>query len=80
MDEKMASFKEMQMEIDLVTKASMKANVRAAQGEAVAKSSKTDRQRVSQLEAQVQALKEWALASAEAKRLAILGLIRVLRK
>ena len=71
MDEKMASFKEMQMEIDLVTKASMKANVRAAQGEAVAKSSKTDRQRVSQLEAQVQALKEWALASAESKRLAM---------
>lgn len=71
MEEKAASLEEMQMEIDLVTKASHKANVRAAQGEAVAKSSKTDRQHVVQLEAQVQALKEWALASAESKRLAL---------
>ena len=70
MHEKAASLEEMQMEIDLVTKASMKANVRAAQGEAVAKSSKTDKEHIQQLEAQVQALKEWALASAEAKRLA----------
>ena len=71
MEEKAASLEEMQMEIDLVTKASMKANVRAAHGEAVAKSSKTDRQHIIQLEAQVQALKEWALASAESKRLAL---------
>jgi len=71
MEEKAASLEEMQIEIDLVTKASMKANVRAAQGEAVAKSSKSDRQHIMQLEAQVQALKEWALASAESKRLAL---------
>ena len=71
MEEKSASLEEMQMEIDLVTKSSMKANVRAAHGEAVAKSSKTDRQLVVQLEGQVQALKEWALASAESKRLAL---------
>lgn len=71
MDEKAASLEEMQMEIDLVTKSSMKANVRAAHGEAVAKTSKTDRQLVVQLEGQVQALKEWALASAESKRLAL---------
>lgn len=53
MEEKAASLEEMQMEIDLVTKSSMKANVRAAHGEAVAKSSKTDRQLVVQLEGQV---------------------------
>lgn len=71
MEEKAASLEEMQMEIDMVTKASMKANTRAAQGEAIAKSSKTDRQHVLTLEAQVAALKEWALASAESKRLAL---------
>jgi len=59
----------MQMEIDLVTKASAKANQRAAKGEEIANSLKTDRQRVQELEAQVQALQEWALASAESKRL-----------
>lgn len=70
MHEKAASLEEMQMEIDLVTKASMKANVRASQGEAIARSFKTDKEYIQQLEAQVQALKEWALASAESKRLA----------
>jgi hypothetical protein len=70
-EEKAASLQEMQMEIDLVTKASVKANALAAQGKEVAKASKTDRQHVMQLEAQVQALKEWALASGEAKRLAL---------
>jgi hypothetical protein len=70
-EEKSASLQEMQMEIDLVTKASVKANALAAQGKEVAKASKTDRQHVLQLEAQVQALKEWALASGEAKRLAL---------
>lgn len=79
MEEKAASLEEMQMEIDLVTKSSMKANVRAAQGQAVAKSSKTDRQHVVELEAQVQALKEWALASAESKRLA-LERVKILEK
>ena len=69
MQDKAASLEEMQMEIDLVTKASAKANVRAAKGEEAANSLKSDRQRVQQLEAQVQALQEWAMASAESKRL-----------
>jgi myosin heavy subunit len=69
MQEKAASLEEMQMEIDLVTKASAKAIVRAAKGEEAANSLKTDRQKVVHFEAQVQALQEWALASAESKRL-----------
>ena len=69
MQDKAASLEEMQMEIDLVTKASAKANERAAKGEEAANSLKTDKQRVQQLESQVQALQEWALASAESKRL-----------
>lgn len=69
MQDKAASLEEMQMEIDLVTKASAKANSRAAKGEEIANSLKSDRQRVQELEAQVQALQEWALASAESKRL-----------
>jgi uncharacterized protein with PIN domain len=69
MQDKAASLEEMQIEIDLVTKASAKASVRAAKGEEAAHSFKTDKQRVQQLESQVQALQEWALASAEAKRL-----------
>jgi len=69
MQDKMQSLQEMQLEIDLVTKASMDANVRAIRGEEAAKSVQTDREKVKQLEAQVQALQEWALASAESKRL-----------
>jgi hypothetical protein len=69
MQDKMQSLQEMQLEIDLVTKASMDANVRAVKGEEAAKSVQTDREMVKQLQAQVQALQEWALASAEAKRL-----------
>eukprot|EP00521_Asterionellopsis_glacialis_P009262 CAMPEP_0195287160 /NCGR_PEP_ID=MMETSP0707-20130614/4337_1 /TAXON_ID=33640 /ORGANISM="Asterionellopsis glacialis, Strain CCMP134" /LENGTH=531 /DNA_ID=CAMNT_0040346889 /DNA_START=53 /DNA_END=1648 /DNA_ORIENTATION=- len=68
--DKMASLAEMQLEIDLVTKASVDANVRAAQGEEVAKTVMTDQQHVQELELQVQALQEWALASAESKALA----------
>jgi hypothetical protein len=71
LQDKAASLAEMQMEINLVTKASMDAQVRAAQGEAAAKSVLTDKQHVQHLEAQVQALQEWALASAESKRLAM---------
>ena len=67
--DKLASLAEMQLEIDLVTKASMDANVRASKGEEAAKSVQTDREQVQILQAQVQALQEWALASAEAKRL-----------
>lgn len=69
MQDKMQSLQEMQLEIDLVTKASMDANVRAVKGEEAAKSVQTDREQVKQLQAQVQALQEWALASAESKRL-----------
>jgi len=69
MEEKATSLEEMQLEIDLVTKASVNANVRAAHGEEIAKTVKTDREHVHQLEAQCKALQEWALASAESKRL-----------
>lgn len=69
MQDKLQSLQEMQLEIDLVTKASMDANVRATKGEEAAKSVQTDREQVKQLQAQVQALQEWALASAESKRL-----------
>jgi len=70
MQEKAASLAEMQLEIDLVTKASVSANARTAQGEELIKNVKTDKQHVQQLEATVQALQEWALASTEAKILA----------
>ena len=69
MQDKIQSLQEMQLEIDLVTKASMSANVRASKVEEVARSVQTDREQVKELQAQVQALQEWALASAEAKRL-----------
>lgn len=69
MQDKLQSLQEMQLEIDLVTKASMDANVRAVKIEEAAKSVQTDREMVKQLQAQVLALQEWALASAEAKRL-----------
>ena len=69
--DKSASLAEMQMEIDMVTKASMNASVRAAQGEEAARAVLSDRQQVQELQNRVQALQEWALASAEAKQLAI---------
>jgi hypothetical protein len=70
MQEKAASLAEMQLEIDLVTKASHQANVRASQGEVLIKHVKTDKKHVQELEVKVQALQEWALASSEAKTLA----------
>jgi hypothetical protein len=70
MQEKAASLAEMQLEIDLVTKASHQANVRASQGEELIKHVKTDKKHVQELETKVQALQEWALASSEAKTLA----------
>lgn len=70
MQEKAASLAEMQMEIDMITKANMTANVRASKGEEIIKTVKSDKRRVQELEAQVQALQEWALASSEAKTLA----------
>lgn len=69
MQDKAASLEEMQMEIDMVLKANAKANSRAAAGEEAVNSLKTDKQKVQHLEGQVQALQEWALASAESKRL-----------
>jgi hypothetical protein len=69
MQDKVASLEEMQMEIEMVTKANSKATIRAAKGVEVANSLKTDRQKIQHLESQVQALQEWALASAESKRL-----------
>ena len=62
-----ASLAEMQLEIDLVTKASVNANARAERGQELAEHAQTDRQKVVQLESQVQALQEWALASSQAK-------------
>lgn len=70
MQEKAASLEEMQMEIDLVTKASVKANIRASHGEKMIETVKSDKQHVQELEAKVQALQEWATASAETKALA----------
>jgi len=69
MTDKVASLEEMQIEIDLVTKASTKASARAAKGEEAASSLRTEKNHIQQLESKVQALKEWALASAEAKQL-----------
>ena len=65
-----SSLAEMQLEIDLVTKSAMDANVRAAVGEEAAKTVQTDKEYVKELEAKVTALQEWALAAAEAKRVA----------
>eukprot|EP01083_Nonionella_stella_P205779 749049_1 len=67
MREKAASLKEMQMEIDLVTRSAMDANARAAEGVEVAKSIKSDKAQVEELKAKVAALQEWACAAAEAK-------------
>lgn len=69
MMDKVASLEEMQIEIDLVTKANTKASARAAKGEEAANTLKTEKNHIQELESQVQALKEWALASAEAKQL-----------
>jgi len=71
MREKAASLGEMQMEIDLVTRSAMDANVRAAEGMEVAKSIKTDKAHVQELEAKVTALQEWAVASASAKQIIV---------
>lgn len=65
--EKDSSLAEMQMEIDLVTKSAMDANVRAAEGMAAAETVSADKAYVDELEAKVSALQEWALASAESK-------------
>jgi hypothetical protein len=70
LQDKSASLAEMQLEIDLVTKASASANARAAHGEELVKHVKTDRQHVLELESRVSALQEWALAANEAKMLA----------
>ena len=68
--ERESSLAEMQLEIDLVTKSAMDANVRAAEGMEAAKTVQTDKEHVKELEAKVTALQEWALAAAEAKRVA----------
>lgn len=70
MHEKAASLAEMQMEIDLVTKSAQKAAVRAAVGEEMIKTVKSDKQHSQHLEEQAKVLQEWALASNHAKSLA----------
>mmetsp|Transcript_49187 Transcript_49187/g.73124 ORF Transcript_49187/g.73124 Transcript_49187/m.73124 type:complete len:644 (+) Transcript_49187:204-2135(+) len=69
--EKTASLAEMQLEIDLVTMASVDANARANESLIAAQSMQGDQKYVQGLEAKVRALTEWALASAEAKKLAV---------
>mmetsp|Transcript_13536 Transcript_13536/g.20193 ORF Transcript_13536/g.20193 Transcript_13536/m.20193 type:complete len:555 (-) Transcript_13536:163-1827(-) len=69
MREKAASLAEMQLEIDLVSRSAMDANARAMEGMEAAERVRTDKQYVTELEAKVLALQEWALASAESKRL-----------
>lgn len=64
-----ASLQEMQMEIDLVTKASVLNSKKANESRMTFQ--KTDTKYVQDLEAKVTALTEWALASAEAKQLAM---------
>ena len=71
LEDKTASLQEMQLEIDLVTKASVSASVRAAHGESLYKSKLQEEAEMAQLRSQVQALQEWACASAEAKSLAM---------
>jgi hypothetical protein len=68
--EQTASLAEMQMELDLVTRASVVARARAAQEESVLNAAKTDRQYVVELESKVAALQEWALAANESKTMA----------
>jgi len=67
LQDKTASVQEMQLEIDLLTQAS--ASVRAAHEKQVACGSQ--KLQIAQLQKQVQALQEWACASAEAKSLAM---------
>jgi hypothetical protein len=67
LQEKAASLAEMQMEMELVTQASVKSHARASRETEWLKSVRTDQHYVHQLETQVQALQEWALAAAEAK-------------
>ena len=66
--EREQSVAEMQLEIDLVIESAMVASVRAAEGMEASKTIQYDREHVKELEAKVTALQEWALASAEAKR------------
>lgn len=66
------SLKEMQLEIDLITKANMNTVKNHA-------AEKHNSREVQQLQSQVQALQEWALASAEAKSLAMEH-VRILEK
>ena len=68
--EKSALLAEMQMEIDMVTKSAQKAAVRAAAGEEMIKTVKSDKALAQQLEAKATALQEWAIASNQAKTLA----------
>ncbi|GKY92787.1 hypothetical protein MPSEU_000248400 [Mayamaea pseudoterrestris] len=68
--DKTASLEEMQLELDLVTKASRSAKARAEHEQERIQHAKSDRQHVMELEAQVAALNEWALAANEAKSLA----------
>lgn len=70
MQEKAASLEEMQLEINLLSKSAQKATLRAAAGEELMKSVKSDKQMVAQLEERVKVLQEWAIASNEAKTLA----------
>lgn len=62
---------EMQLEIDLVTKASLDANQKMTQSMEITKAAMIEKEHIEQLESQVNAFKEWALASAESKRLAV---------
>lgn len=71
LEDKTASLKEMQLEIDLVTKASVNATVHASQGGEMANSFQSDKQQLQDLQNHVQALQEWAMASTEAKSLAM---------
>lgn len=65
--DKSTALREMQMEIDLVTKSAIEANARVAEGLEVTKNLKSDKLKVEELEAKVLALQEWATASSEAK-------------
>jgi len=69
--DKSVALAEMQMEIDMVTKASMDALANASRSMAEAKTVRTSKVYVEELEAKTRALQEWALASAESKRLTV---------
>ena len=58
-------------EIDLVTKASVDANVRATESIEKSKAAIVSKEYVNQLEQKVKAMEEWALASTDAKRIAV---------